>query len=67
MNNNNYMIQTHTATNINRTPTTMDIDDAEPPFKRLKLSLERPYKDDNGEPIPVLQNITQEGVHEYEP
>ncbi|TFK43483.1 subunit 17 of mediator complex-domain-containing protein [Crucibulum laeve] len=38
----------------------------EPPWKKIKLSLERPYKDDNGKPIPVLLDITQEGQHIYE-
>ncbi|KAI0692568.1 subunit 17 of mediator complex-domain-containing protein [Cytidiella melzeri] len=39
----------------------------DPPWKKLKLSLERPYKDDNGQPIPVLLDITPEGQHIYEP
>ncbi|KII95133.1 hypothetical protein PLICRDRAFT_33966 [Plicaturopsis crispa FD-325 SS-3] len=39
----------------------------EPPWKKIKLSLERPYKDDNGEHIPVLLDITPEGEHIYEP
>ena len=39
----------------------VDIDAEEPPYKKLKLSLERPYKDDNGEPIPVLLDITPDG------
>lgn len=38
----------------------------EPPWKKLKLSLERPYKDDDGEPIPVLLDIT-DGQHVFEP
>ena len=69
MQHNNYMISaTHAATDINQTTTTMHSDDAqEPPYKRLRLSLERPYKDDAGEPIPVLHNILPDGVHEYEP
>ncbi|TBU40113.1 subunit 17 of mediator complex-domain-containing protein [Dichomitus squalens] len=38
-----------------------------PPWKKLKLSLERPYKDDNGEPIPELLDITPDGHHIYRP
>ncbi|KIK68089.1 hypothetical protein GYMLUDRAFT_154807 [Collybiopsis luxurians FD-317 M1] len=37
------------------------------PWKQTKLSLERPYKNDNGEPIPVLYDITPDGVLHYEP
>ncbi|THV08497.1 hypothetical protein K435DRAFT_13103 [Dendrothele bispora CBS 962.96] len=33
----------------------------------IRLSLERPYKNDEGLPIPVLQDITQEGELIYEP
>lgn len=39
----------------------------EPPWKKIKLSLERPYKDDNGVPIPVLLDIDPNGQHIYEP
>ncbi|EPQ59420.1 hypothetical protein GLOTRDRAFT_70848 [Gloeophyllum trabeum ATCC 11539] len=39
----------------------------EPAWKKLKLSLERPYKDDTGEYIPVLLDITPDGQHIYEP
>lgn len=39
----------------------------EPPWKKIKLSLERPYKDENGQPIPALLDITPEGEHIYEP
>ncbi|KAF8639838.1 hypothetical protein AX17_001093 [Amanita inopinata Kibby_2008] len=39
----------------------------EPPWKRLRLSLERPYKDDNGDAIPDLYDITPDGHHIYEP
>ncbi|KZT12461.1 uncharacterized protein LAESUDRAFT_638864 [Laetiporus sulphureus 93-53] len=39
----------------------------EPRWKKIKLSLERPYKDDDGEPIPVLLDITPDGKHVYEP
>jgi mediator of RNA polymerase II transcription subunit 17, fungi type len=41
--------------------------DGEPPWKKLSLSLERPYRDDEGEKIPVLFDITPEGEHVYEP
>ncbi|KAL6309701.1 subunit 17 of mediator complex-domain-containing protein [Sparassis latifolia] len=37
------------------------------PWKELKLSLERPYKDDEGHPIPVLLDITPDGEFIYEP
>lgn len=40
---------------------------AQPEWKQLKLSLERPYKDDDGKPIPVVLDITPEGQHIYEP
>ncbi|KAI0719565.1 subunit 17 of mediator complex-domain-containing protein [Cerioporus squamosus] len=43
------------------------MDSQEPPWKKLKLSLERPYKDDNGEPIPELLDITPDGQHIYRP
>ncbi|KAL1722511.1 subunit 17 of mediator complex-domain-containing protein [Schizophyllum commune] len=36
-------------------------------WQKLKLSLERPYKYDNGERIPVLEDITDSGEHIYEP
>ena len=39
----------------------------EPPWKKIKLSLERPYKDDEGIPIPVLLDITADGQHVFEP
>ncbi len=39
----------------------------EPPWRKLKLSLERPYKDDNGEPVLELLDITPEGQHIYRP
>jgi hypothetical protein len=39
----------------------------DPPWKKIKLSLERPYKYDDGELIPVLQDITPEGIHINEP
>ncbi|KAH9951596.1 subunit 17 of mediator complex-domain-containing protein [Amylocystis lapponica] len=34
--------------------------------KKFRLSLERPYKRDNGEPIPTLLDITPDGQHIYE-
>ncbi|KAF4619339.1 hypothetical protein D9613_005033 [Agrocybe pediades] len=42
-------------------------ENVEPSWKKLKLSLERPYKDDSGNPIPVLLDLTPEGEHVYEP
>lgn len=39
----------------------------EPPWKKLKLPLERPYKDDSGRPILDLLDITSEGKHIYRP
>lgn len=39
----------------------------DPAWKKLKLSLERPYKDDNGASIPDLYDITPDGKHLYEP
>lgn len=41
--------------------------DPEPQWKKLKLSFERPYKDDSGHPIPVLYDLTPEGQSIYEP
>lgn len=40
---------------------------AEPEWKKTKLSLERPYKDDGGARIPVLLDITPEGEQIVEP
>lgn len=39
----------------------------DPAWKQLKLSLERPYKDDLGNAIPVLYDLTPEGERIYEP
>lgn len=39
----------------------------EPAWKKIKLSLERPYKDDNGNRIPVLLDLMPDGQHIYEP
>ncbi|KAF8913947.1 subunit 17 of mediator complex-domain-containing protein [Gymnopilus junonius] len=41
--------------------------DVEPAWKNLRLSLERPYKDDSGHRIPVLYDLTPEGERIYEP
>ena len=38
----------------------------QPSWRQLKLSLERPYKDDNGQPIPTLFDITPDGQQIYE-
>jgi hypothetical protein len=40
---------------------------SEPDWRKLKLSLERPYTDDDGQPIPILYDITPEGRLIYEP
>jgi len=39
---------------------------AEPAWKQTKLSLERPYRDDHGERISVLLDITPEGEQVFE-
>ncbi|KAG2367329.1 subunit 17 of mediator complex-domain-containing protein [Suillus spraguei] len=39
----------------------------QPSWKKTTLSLERPYKDDKGERIPVLLDITPDGVQVFEP
>lgn len=41
--------------------------DSEPEWKKLKLSLERPYKDDSGNQVPILYDLTPEGENIYEP
>ena len=41
--------------------------DAEPEWRKAKFSLERPYKDDNGQPILTLLDITPDGQYIYEP
>lgn len=41
--------------------------DSEPVWRQLKLSLERPYKDDFGNRIPIVKDITPEGEYIYEP
>ncbi|KAJ3570395.1 hypothetical protein NP233_g4432 [Leucocoprinus birnbaumii] len=40
--------------------------DSEPSWKQLRLSLERPYKDDNGNTIPIVEDITPDGQYIYE-
>lgn len=44
----------------------MDNDD-EPQWNLLKLALERPYKDEKGEKIPVLFDIEPDGKFIFEP
>ncbi|KIK48933.1 hypothetical protein CY34DRAFT_518618 [Suillus luteus UH-Slu-Lm8-n1] len=39
----------------------------QPSWKKTKLSLERPYKDDAGERIPVLLDIAPDGAQAFEP
>ena len=56
-----FLLNSHPVRTIQ--PQTME----EPPWKRLKLSLERPYKDDNGEQTPELFDITSDGQHIYRP
>lgn len=41
--------------------------DDEPFWKKISLSLERPYKDDHGDSLPILLDITPEGERIYEP
>ena len=38
-----------------------------PSWKKLQLSLERPYKDDDGLPLPVVLDILPDGEHIWEP
>ncbi len=42
----------------------MDADNE--PWKKLQLSLERPYKDEHGVPIPTLYDINQNGEQFFE-
>ncbi|KAI5124903.1 hypothetical protein M0805_007331 [Coniferiporia weirii] len=39
----------------------------EPAWRKTKLPLERPYKDDSGRPLPTLLDIAQDGEFIYEP
>ena len=41
--------------------------DDEPTWRKLKLTLERPYTDDQGNPIRQLLDVTPEGQQIYEP
>jgi len=41
--------------------------DDEPSWRKLKLTLERPYTDDQGSPIRQLLDVTPEGQQIYEP
>ena len=41
--------------------------DDEPTWRQLKLTLERPYTDDQGNPIRQLLDVTPEGQQIYEP
>jgi mediator of RNA polymerase II transcription subunit 17 len=43
------------------------VDDGEPAWRKLKLTLERPYTDDQGNPIRQLLDVTPEGQQIYEP
>ncbi|KAL5488212.1 hypothetical protein ACEPAI_6320 [Sanghuangporus weigelae] len=43
------------------------LQDEEQSWRKIKLSLERPYKDDTGQPIPTLLDITPDGQFIYEP
>ena len=43
------------------------VDDEEPAWRKLKLTLERPYADDQGNPIRQLLDVTHEGQQIYEP
>ena len=42
------------------------VDDDEPAWRKLKLTLERPYTDDQGNPIRQLLDVTPEGQQVYE-
>lgn len=42
-------------------------DDGEPLWRKLRLTLERPYTDDQGNPIRQLLDVTPEGQQIYEP
>ena len=43
------------------------VDHDEPAWRKLKLTLERPYTDDQGNPIRQLLDVTPEGQQIYEP
>lgn len=45
----------------------MDAPEDHPIWRQLKLSLERPYKDENGSPEHTVLDITPDGGYIYEP
>lgn len=45
----------------------LPVEDDEPAWRKLKLTLERPYKDDQGNIIRQLLDVTPEGQQVYEP
>ena len=45
----------------------LPVEDDEPAWRKLKLTLERPYKDDQGNAIRQLLDVTPEGQQIYEP
>lgn len=45
----------------------LQVEDEEPAWRRLKLTLERPYKDDQGNVIRQLLDVTPEGQQIYQP
>ena len=45
----------------------LPIENDEPAWRKLKLTLERPYTDDQGNPIRQLLDVTPEGQQIYEP
>ena len=45
----------------------LPVEDDEPAWRKLKLTLERPYTDDQGNPIRQLLDVTPEGQQIYEP
>lgn len=45
----------------------LPVGDNEPAWRKLKLTLERPYTDDQGNPAHQLLDVTPEGQQIYEP
>lgn len=45
----------------------LPVGDNEPAWRKLKLTLERPYTDDQGNPVHQLLDVTPEGQQIYEP
>ena len=45
----------------------LPVEEDEPAWRKLKLTLERPYTDDQGNPIRQLLDVTPEGQQIYEP